>query len=231
MEAVKILIMAVSVCLLLYASALYIKSGIEVRRAQKTKAALFGFLQDVNYRVVEPPLTEEEVSKLEELNEIKFPDEYRQFLTMIGNGIKIDLGDRDTRYIYGFPRPIERHINRRYKWDFIFETAYHRHLHTHEFSFPDDCIDIDDYDEEICKKCRHMDFCFYSDAGDVDDFDNVIYNGACPLCYAGCTYFYFLVLNGSHRGEVWINNEKDDFAPSKSSFCEFLKWVATSPVY
>ena len=199
-----------------------LKKKNHAEQRSETPRNLFDFLADVNYRVVEPPLTEDEISKLEELNEINFPGEYRQFLTTIGNGIKIDRGERGTRYIYGFPRPIEKHVNRRYKWDFIFETAYHRREKTHKFSFPEDCLDIDDHDEEICKQCRHKDSCFYSDAGDLDDYDNVIYNGACPLCYAGCTYTYFLVLNGSHRGEVWINNEDDDFAPTKASFSEFL---------
>ena len=102
---------------------------------------------------------------------------------------------------------------------------------THDFQLPSDCIDPESEDEDSCLRCHHLDDCFYAYSEELGEFDHMIYNGAYPICYAGCTYMYFLIINGAHKGEVWINNETSDFAPSKKSFGEFLQWVATAEVY
>ena len=191
----------------------------------------FSFLRQTSYEPLDDPLTQEEISIFEQLNNIVIPDEYKQFLTTIGNGIKIDVGKKDTRYVYGVKRPVSKRLNRRLKMKFTFDEPFHERLNTHDFQLPSDCIDPESENEGSCLRCHHLDDCFYAYSEELDEFDHMIYNGAYPICYAGCTYMYFLIMNGTHEGEVWINNETSDFAPSKKSFGEFLQWVTTTEVY
>lgn len=191
----------------------------------------FSFLQHVSYEPLDAPLTQDEIAAFEQLNGIVVPDEYKQFLLTVGNGIRIHVGEKGARYIYGISRPINKQFNRRLKMGFIFEEPYHDRLDTHDFEWPSDCVDPDKELEDSCRKCPHLDDCFYVNSDDLDEFDHMIYNGAYPICYAGCTYMYFLIVTGSRCGEVWINNEIYDFSPVKKSFGEFLRWVATTDMY
>jgi hypothetical protein len=191
----------------------------------------FFFLEQIPFESLDAPLTQEEITLFEKLNDIVIPDDYKQFLLTIGNGIKINVGQKDVIYIYGIKRPIEKRVNHRLKLKFIFEEPYHERLNTHNFDLPADCIDTDGEFDGSCAKCHHVYDCFYSCPNEFDDYDRTIYNGAYPICYAGCTYTYFLIISGTHKGEVWINNETSDFAPSKKTFYDFLNWVGTNQVY
>jgi hypothetical protein len=191
----------------------------------------FSFLQQTTFTPLDAPLSQDEIILFETLNSIVIPEEYKLFLMTIGNGIKIDIDKKDCRYVYGIKRPILKRHNRRLKMDFFFEEPYHQRLSTHDFQLPLDCIDPEGELEGSCIKCRHLDHCFYAFDEKLDDYDHMMYNGAYPICYAGCTYMYFLILNGIHKGEVWINNETSDFAPSKKSFADFLHFIITSKVY
>ena len=191
----------------------------------------FSILNKVSFEPLDKPLTPEEISTFERLNSIVLPEEYKYFLTTIGNGIKINVDKKEARYIYGIKRPVSKRSNRRLKIAFSFDEPYHERLNTHNFQLPSDCIDPESEEEGSCLRCKHIDDCFYAYAEDLDEFDHMIYNGAYPICYAGCTYMYFLIINGAHKGEVWINNETSDFAPSKKTFGEFLQWVASAEVY
>ena len=190
----------------------------------------FSFLNNINYEVIDTPLSVSEVAEFEQINNIIIPYDYRSFLTNVGNGIKIKVSPRDIRVIFGIKRPIIKRYNRRITLPFIFDEPYHERLHTHEFEFPDDCIDPEDEEENSCEHCVHLDNCFFAYSDNLSEYDHVIFNGAYPVCYAGCTYTYFLLITGKHRGEVWINNETSDFAPSKKSFYDFLKWATSAEV-
>ncbi|MBR2895911.1 MAG: SMI1/KNR4 family protein [Oscillospiraceae bacterium] len=189
---------------------------------------LFSFLHHTIYEVLDAPLTSEEVSKFERLNNISLPEEYKYFLTTIGNGIRLHLhsflDEVEERTIYGIPRPVSAQYNRRLALEFPFDEPYHEHLDTHDFDYPEDCIDPDG---DSCEGCHHFDHCFHVYPETLDTFDHMIYNGTTPILYAGCAYTYFLILSGKHRGEIWINNELEDFAPAKPSFSAFLHWVVT----
>ena len=200
-------------------------------KGERKMIDLFSFLHQTSYEPLDVPLTQEEITLFEERNDIIIPSDYKLFLTTIGNGIKIDVGKKDARYIYGIKRPVSKRLNRRLKMAFIFDEPYHERLNTHDFQLPLDCIDPESEEDGSCLRCKHLDDCFYAYADELDEYDHMIYNGAYPICYAGCTYMYFLIVSGAHKGEVWINNETSDFAPSKKTFSEFLQWVSTAEVY
>ena len=61
----------------------------------------FSFLHQTSYELLDDSLTQEEITLFEELNDIILPNDYKLFLATIGNGIKIDVGKKDARYIYG----------------------------------------------------------------------------------------------------------------------------------
>ena len=188
----------------------------------------YSFLDNVIFDVIDSPLSINELLEFEQINNITLPDDYRAFLINVGNGVKIKTSSRNDRYIYGIKRPVTKRKNRRLQLSFIFEEPYHDRLNTHNFELPADCIDPDSETEDSCEHCSRLDDCFYAYSDNLSEYDHVIFNGAYPICYAGCTYTYFLIVTGPHCGEVWINNETSDFAPSKASFYDFIKWAATA---
>ena len=188
----------------------------------------FSFLQEIEYQVCDKTLSCQEIIEYEELNNIVLPNDYKYFLMNIGNGIKIHFAKTD-HYIKGIKRPISKRYNKRLARTFIFNEAYHKRLQTHNFEIPSDCPDPQLESDDYCNDCLHFYDCFWAFPENAfDDYNHMIYNGTYPICYAGCTYTYFLIITGQHRGEVWINNETSDFAPAKNSFISFLQWIIES---
>lgn len=185
----------------------------------------FDFLKDVNYQSMDAPLSDKELTEFENMNKMSFPDEYRQFLLTVGNGIEIKIDNETSRYVSGIRRPINKRYDKKLAFDFLFDEAFHERINRYPIPQYEDCAD-DGTDERCCERCPHLDFCIYSYVEDYDVEDYAIYNGAYYICGAGCTYAYYLIVNGKHRGEVWINNEFLDFAPVKKTFTDFLKWVS-----
>lgn len=149
----------------------------------------------------------------------------------IGNGIKISVNGDEERYVRGIRRPVSKRYNRRLKMDFLFNNAYHQRENPNPLPEFKDCLDPEGKTDDACDKCKHLDTCFYAFSDTFDDSNYPYYNGAYPICYAGCTYTYFLIITGEKRGEVWIDNELTDFVPVKQDFVSFLKWVSTADSY
>ena len=59
------------------------------------------------YVPLDAPLTQEEISTFEQINNIVIQDEHREFLTTIGSEIKIDVRKKEVWYIYGIKCPYE----------------------------------------------------------------------------------------------------------------------------
>lgn len=188
----------------------------------------FSFLNDVAFELIDTPLSEHEIKEFEELNGIMLPEEYRYFLKYIGNGIVIKKGDKDLRHVNGIRRPMEKRYNNRLALNFIFNKVYHERANSSPIIPFEDCIDPEGESDDSCDKCKHLNECFYAYSDSFDGLNYPYYNGAFPVCYAGCTYTYFLVVSGKRRGEVWIDNELMDFVPVRQSFSSFLKWVCVS---
>ena len=192
----------------------------------------FAFLKDIEYQTIEPALKESEISVFEDINNICLPDDYRYFLTHIGNGISfVTNGDNCERVIYGIKRSKLNKENKLLQKEFLFTKPFLHKDNLEPTDWFQDCINPEHEDEEICEQCKHFEKCPFAfvDSYFVDEYP--YYSGVLPICYAGCTYTYFLILTGKHRGEIWFDNEWRDFIPSKQSFAEFLEWIVFSDAY
>lgn len=191
----------------------------------------FNFLKKIKYEKIEDNLSQTEIETFEKTNNISLPEDYKYFLMHIGNGVRITMPNGKERIVNGIKRPNLYNHNKLLSQPFIFDKAF---LHTENqdpVEWFKDCINPELDDEEICSKCRHFDKCpfAYADSLDIDSMP--YYSGVISICHAGCTYQYCLVLTGNHFGEIWMDNELRDFIPSKRTFAEFIKWVATSKFY
>ena len=175
-------------------------------------------------------LTEEEIKTYEEKNQISLPLEYRRFLKEIGNGIRFvepnpqfryRCGDLQYREIHGIEL---KRIKRHYKYVFPFGKEGYQDDRP---SYPECKFNKGEDLEDVCLACDHRYIC---PDGIEDHTENVMHHGSMEITYAGCGYYYDLILNGPHRGEVWASGE-GWFKPFKKSFSEYLKWLLTSETY
>lgn len=198
---------------------------------------LFDFLKDEKYTIKPNPVcTESQVKSIENAGATRLPSEYRRFLLEVGNGIAFqsrsvfgnsDSGDYER--IFGIPSKYTESM-RLYALPFRFDEPFHSYISLNPYAKQkneyDDCYYNHEETEDIdnaCIACKHKRVCtdFFSD--ETDTYEYPFFNGTLMLHYAGCTYTYHLILNGKHRGEVWIANETYDFVPVAKSFSEFLR--------
>jgi len=200
-------------------------------------------LDSLSYQIKEPVLSEEEILNFERNNEITLPDDYRYFLMNIGNGIIIKNVPSEL-YLGGIKRPIEKQINKRLKLDFPFKETYKSsdeypdYYHQGKNFKGDTCITAKQklkYNDtealNMCRNCKHLDECNDADwkVFHGEDFDGYLdedsipyYNGSLCILDMGFEDQYRIILNGPHRGEVWINYWELEFSPVTKTFYDFL---------
>ena len=160
-----------------------------------------------------PVVTEEEVLAFEELNNIKLPENYREFIKRVGNG-----GVSPRYEMYGITLG---------KFDSSLQC---------EFLIDENGYDDDVYKDECkqsdyeCKKCRHKDDCLDSMyfSGEEQDVSRYI-GGTLRLWEEGCTYSRILILNGKFKGEVWSASDGDGIVRNTKDFLEeYVEWLDAS---
>ena len=192
-----------------------------------------GFLKYIKYKPLDAPLSSKEIETFEKLNNVSLPEDYKYFLMNIGNGVRLFVGTnpfQNGRVVFGIERPVCKRYNKMLQKDCIFDEPFDDRVTRKPTDLFDDCIDpVRIYNDIKCGKCPHFDLCPFA-YGDSDD-DRPYYSGLYPLTHAGCTYVYYLIVKGKHRGEVWMDNDGSAFVPMKSSFSEYLKWLAYTDCY
>lgn len=178
-------------------------------------------LDGMEYKIILKPLNEEEVLLFEKNNEISLPEDYRYFVTNVANEITIKCGVFEF-IIKGIECPIEKNINKRLKLEFPFDKHY--------FLYEKKLNSESDLAKDICKKCNKLDEC--NDASpslfEKDNTTNMAnedipyYNGSLLILDMGFEDQYRLVLNGPHKGEIWLNYWETEFEPVTKTFYDFL---------
>jgi len=197
----------------------------------------FRFLNNVKYKPLGRVLTDREIKKFESINNITLPDDYKYFLTHIGNGIKTpkiyNLFPKNPRFAYRFFKGIDRKAlnkpNKMLSQEFLFDEPFSTGEGLKPTDWFSDCSNPNLTHDELCDNCKNIYNCPFTYSNVFEKSDEYpYYRGVLPICNAGCTYQYFLVLTGRHSGEVWIDNDRVDFSPAKSDFVEFLNWATKS---
>jgi hypothetical protein len=142
-----------------------------------------------------PPLSADEVTVFEAEYGVRLPEDYRQFLTRVGNGGAgpyyglFKLGEMDDGFDYG-------------PWtDFIGDLSSpfpHRGTWNDLTGKPDDQMpmDSDEYDAAI-------------EAFDKRYFDRRQISGAIPICHLGCARRQLLVITGFEAGHIWSDDRAE----------------------
>ena len=166
---------------------------LERVRANGTSFGMFG--EDSHGYELGTPLLKEDISAFEMEHGIRLPDDYRQFLTRVGNGGAgpyyglFRFGDMDDGFDHG-------------SWgDFVGDLSS-PFPHTNPWNDltgkPDNqaAMDSGEYDALL------------------EAFDQRYYNsrqvdGAIPICHLGCALRHWLVISGHEAGNIWCDDRAD----------------------
>jgi tetratricopeptide (TPR) repeat protein len=182
-----------------------IKTGIREMKAEILKySKIPDALQNGQYL----PIPEAEISKFELRNNIRLPEEYRNFITNIGNGgigpisgiepLDVSADNKNLQLPWTNPT----NFNELYKYDDAVESE-------------------DEYDERV-------DALF----DDENSVESAIYDakdhGVITIANDGCGANVILVINGENKGELWLdltNNEDGLVFLTKSFLGWYLNWL------
>jgi hypothetical protein len=145
---------------------------------------------------LEPPLAKRALNRLEKRHGVKFPDDYREFLAMMGNGgAGPSYGVCPFGKWDGAGAGLERwtgksHVVSSLALDFPFTDA--RSLTPEQLRRPESFASDDEEDEW----CRRVD-----EALNPEELTR----GWFPICHHGCALRSYLVVAGPERGRVWYD--------------------------
>lgn len=179
----------------------------KLRRVREMGAQPFG--AESHGMRLHPPLSPEAVAAMEARIGVALPEEYRAFITRIGDG-----GAGPAYGMYGL------------------ETALHASGASEvpellRLPFPHTERYDPDSDPEV------LAFFDRRDTGEVSEEELDLYgirlrSGALVLCHEGCGYLHFLVVTGPARGTMWIDSRGSDqgFGPLNVTFAEWYeRWL------
>lgn len=179
----------------------------KLRRAVAMDARPFGAETSGLHRA--PPLSPEAVTAVEARLGVALPEEYRAFITRIGDGgagpayglFSLDeaVGEAELGVVpdlVALPFPHAAHYN-------------------------------PGKDDAVLELWNRVDAGEVNEA-DADAFDARLRAGTLALCDEGCGYLHFLVVSGPARGTMWIDSRASDagFGPLGVTFLEWYeRWL------
>ncbi len=160
-----------------------------------------------------PPIAEQEVVAFENKFQISLPEDFRLFITQIGNGGK-SIYDNSGAAPYAGIYPLD-------------ENNMENLLPNPEIYLSKPCIlsteTTHEEWEEFIKKISESNKTSQSEA-DYLTINDILYQGLLPIGSQGCSYYTAIILNGIYRGKV-VNTDVDNF--NKPFICyenNFLDW-------
>jgi hypothetical protein len=180
----------------------------KVRQARERDARPFG-AETSGIKPLDPPLPEDEVAAIEARLGITFPQEYRGFVTRVGDG--------GAGPAYGLFRLATA----------LRESKVDVHPELLATPFPH----LDAYNPD--KDPAVTGFWDSADRGEVSEEEQSFQlvreaAGTLALCDEGCGYLHLLVVTGPARGTMWIDSRGADagFSPLNATFLEWYeRWI------
>jgi hypothetical protein len=163
-----------------------------------------------------PPLTVQSIEEFEGTHQCALPDEYRTFVTYVGNG---GAGPG-----YGlFPLGMMDQGSGLGPWDHLVSSLHRpfRHIQAWNDLAGNPSQDLEEQDEaEYWRQINAFDMRYYSPEQSVGSF---------PICHMGCALRRILVVTGEEAGHVWCDHTADlkGYFPAESviqSRMSFLDW-------
>ncbi len=186
------------------------------------------------YKAVSPvfntPLTDEQLREFEQAYQIQIPEEYRAFLTVIGDGELEESNLPLSRLAWTVPdfRQIQAmghagYTHPRYAWkNWSVDSNFLRQSFPFEEPWPKKPRDRGQYDKQSRKYAQLY-------------FRSVFIQGSLMIWHGGCGYYTYLVVTGKERGNAWLDDRPNDngllpYQPDEkdpASRCGFLDWYVT----
>lgn len=146
-----------------------------------------------------PPLAEADVAAFEASRRIRLPEDYRRFITTIGNGgagpfygvFPLGMMDGTPDGFQPWTEGVDFGILAK---PFPHRSAWN--LPESRLGSPEDLSD-DDLDK-------------YFEGRDAEYYAPSLTDGAMPICHEGCALRVFLVVTGPEAGNLWLDYRADD---------------------
>lgn len=153
--------------------------------------------------VINPPLSEKEVAEFENKYQIELPNDYREFITKVGNG--------GAGPAYGLVR-LEEGIfsDLDYKKGYIDPSTPFNFTEQWNMKYDGDINDRKKYDQF-----------------EEEYFDDKWVRGLLRICNSGCRIYVNLVVNGPEYGNLWIDDRGSDggiYPLGRTRRTKFLEW-------
>jgi hypothetical protein len=147
--------------------------------------------------VLNPPVKHSVITKFESRHQVTLPNEYREFLTQVGNGGAgpyygvFKLGEMDDSFDHKRWKENDGFIG------VLSEPFPHTKAWNDLPPYPEEQDDEDAYEAEL------------------QAFDDLYWNpkqvnGAIPICHQGCASRNWLVITGAEAGNVWEDLRADE---------------------
>ncbi|WP_331127114.1 SMI1/KNR4 family protein [Longimicrobium sp.] len=180
----------------------------KVRRARERDLRPFG-AESRGIPDIRPPLSPGEVAAVEARLGVALPEEYRGFITRVGDG-----GAGPAYGLFSLAAALR-------------EAKADAHPQVLAIPFPHVQTYNPDEDPEVIA------FWDRADAGEVSDDEQRLQGareagGTLPLCDEGCGYLHLLVVTGPTRGTMWVDSRGADagFIPLNVTFLDWYeRWI------
>lgn len=172
-----------------------------------------------------PVLEYSTIEKAEERYKCNFPDDYKEFITKIGNG---GAGPGYGLFPFGFEDDNFDFCT----WEegFLTDDLSLPFIHKTAWNIPVEIVNKkpkeEDFDTE--EEFEEKDEEYYNSLDKIK-YESNLMNGAIPICHYGCCIRAWLVITGKMKGTVWIDNRTDGkgICPSLSNngkYETFTEW-------
>jgi len=187
-----------------------------LERCRNAQLQVFG--SDLHEFKLHAPVDESVVTQFETEHQIKLPEDYRRFVTEVGNGGAgpfygvFKLGEMDASFKHKCWKECDGFIG-----DLAKPFPHTKHWNNLS-AYPNDQEDEDAYEAEL-------------DAFDESYWNSDHVNGAIPICNQGCAYRNWLIVTGPEAGNVWEDLRVDHkgllpVASKRGHRATFLEWYS-----
>jgi len=152
-----------------------------------------------------PPLPSADIELVEKRFSVRLPDDYKTFLTTIGNG-----GAGPYYGVFPFGQQDDCHDFRGWEGGGLVGDLSQPFRHVTTWNLPESFwqsqpdpppgITLEDEDKMMVAWDREL---------EQDYWNPSIMNGAIPICHLGCALRQWLVINGQQKGFVWNDFRAD----------------------
>jgi hypothetical protein len=166
---------------------IYVRERLIELKSLDRELQLFG-AEGHQYQL-NPLMSEADVADYERQQSISIPEDYRHFITEIGNG-----GAGPFLGVVGLPPE--------WQWDMASPFLYTQYTQdvSDSAKLIDELDESDESDENYDEIYERLSLKYWTETNG---------NGAIEICGYGCALSFYLVLNGSERGNIWFNATAD----------------------